>query len=322
MNKLTGLLMLLSLLSGCDTRTEQPLVGQLASDRIELTAEFAEAVTKRHVIEGAWVNAGDTLITQDSARIEAQLRELHALAEQQQARIDELTRGPRSEKIAAARASTDGARRDVEFLTLEYQRALEIHEKQLASAESLDRARAVLDAARAQLAVNEAKLNELLAGTTIEELRQAEQSLEQTRARTDRVHIDSQRHELKAPVPGLIDSLLIETGERPQPGQTMLVMLAGEQPYARVYIPESIRVRVVPGTAVIAHIDGRDEPLNGKVRWVASEPAFTPYFALTEHDRGRLSFVAKIDLDYRGKRLPDGVPVQVTIPDDATDKRQ
>ena len=54
-------------------------------------------------------------------------------------------------------------------------------------------------------------------------------------------------------------------------------------------------------------------PLDGQIRWVASEAAFTPYFALTEHDRGRLTFQAKIDLDVEGQRLPDGVPVKVEL---------
>ena len=44
-----------------------------------------------------------------------------------------------------------------------------------------------------------------------------------------------------------------------------------------------------------------------------NEAAFTPYFALTERDRGHLSYVAKIDLDVDGERLPDGVPVEVEI---------
>jgi HlyD family secretion protein len=47
------------------------------------------------------------------------------------------------------------------------------------------------------------------------------------------------------------------------------------------------------------------------VRWVSSEAAFTPYYALTERDRGRLSYVAKIDIGETRQRLPDGVPVNV-----------
>ena len=78
-------------------------------------------------------------------------------------------------------------------------------------------------------------------------------------------------------------------------------------------VPEAIRVRVSSGTAATVYVDGLDDPIDGRVRWVASESAFTPYFALTEHDRGRLTFAAKVDLDYTGKRLPDGVPVEVTL---------
>ena len=46
--------------------------------------------------------------------------------------------------------------------------------------------------------------------------------------------------------------------------------------------------------------------------------AFTPYFALTERDRGRLSYLAKIDITENRERLPDGVPVEVEFVLNAT----
>jgi HlyD family secretion protein len=100
----------------------------------------------------------------------------------------------------------------------------------------------------------------------------------------------------------------------------LVVLLAGEQPHARVYIPEPLRVRITPGTVARILVDGLDEPLDGRVRWVSSEAAFTPYFALTEHDRGRLSYAAKIDLEDFSRRLPDGVPVEVVFPRAATNR--
>ena len=93
----------------------------------------------------------------------------------------------------------------------------------------------------------------------------------------------------------------------------MAILLSGQQPYARVFVPESMRVRVVPGTSARVFVDGLDAPLAGRVRWVANEAAFTPYFALTEHDRGRLSFAAKVDVLNASSRLPDGVPVEVEL---------
>ena len=68
---------------------------------------------------------------------------------------------------------------------------------------------------------------------------------------------------------------------------------------------------VTPGTPARVHVDGLDSPIDGSVRWISSDAAFTPYFALTEHDRGRLSFLAKVDMIDTGSRLPDGVPVEV-----------
>jgi HlyD family secretion protein len=93
----------------------------------------------------------------------------------------------------------------------------------------------------------------------------------------------------------------------------MMIVLGGRQPYARVFVPETIRVHVTAGTAAMIHVDGLDQPLEGRVRWVSSEAAFTPYYALTERDRGRLSYVAKVDITTQRDRLPDGVPVEVEL---------
>ena len=123
--------------------------------------------------------------------------------------------------------------------------------------------------------------------------------------------IDVDRHTLRAPVDGVVDSRLFELGERPSPGQPIMVMLGGTQPYARVYVPEALRVHVAAGDEALVIVDGLGSPLSGRVRWVASEPAFTPYYALTERDRGRLTYVAKIDISIDQDRLPDGVPVEV-----------
>ncbi len=285
-------------------------VGELASDRIELSAESSEPITRIAVAEGTVVAAGDVLIVQDSARAEARLAEASAVLGQAQARLDELVRGPRKELIAAARANVEGATQDLEFRESEATRIRDIHSRGLASPEQLDRAQAALDAAQASVKLRLAQLEELLTGTTVEELAQAEQAVKQAAARRDAAQVDLERHTLRAPVDGVADSRLYEIGERPTLGQPVMIVLGGAQPYARVYVPESIRVHVQAGTAARVFVDGLDLALDGRVRWVASEAAFTPYFALTERDRGRLTYVAKIDLETDGKRLPDGVPVE------------
>lgn len=300
------------LLVACDTSTQDTsVVGELSSDRIEITAEFGEPITVIAVAEGAAVAAGDVLVEQDASRAEARLKEADAALGQVRAKLDELVRGPRSEQIAAARASVEGASQELDFRQSELERVREIHARGLASAELLDQAQAALDGAQASLKFALAQLEERLAGTTVEELAQAEQAVQQAIARQDAAAIDLQRHTLRAPVDGIADSRLFEAGERPVPGQPVIVMLAASQPHARVYVPEALRVRVAPGTPARIRVDGLEQPLEGRVRWVASEAAFTPYYALTERDRGRLTYLAKVDLLTDRARLPDGVPVEV-----------
>ena len=306
-------------LAACDNSDNLDIiVGELASDRIELVAEVNEPIVEILVAEGETVTAGQLILRQDDTRASARLREAEAAVAQARARLDELVRGPRQEQIAQARANLAGAKREIEFRRAQFQRAKDLLEKALASPETRDRAKAELDAADANLDLRRAQLEELLAGTTVEELAQAEQALSQAEARRDSALLDVERLRLTATVAGLFDSRLFEVGERPPAGQPVAVILGGQQPYARVYIPERLRARVRPGTDARVAVDGIDAPISGRVRWVAHEAAFTPYFALTERDRGRLTYLAKIDLEEQQERLPDGVPVEVEllVPDD------
>ncbi len=289
------------------------VVGELASDRIELIAEVNEPILEILVAEGDAVTAGQLILRQDDARASARLREAEAAVGQAKARLDELVRGPRQEQISQGRANLEAANRDIEFRRTEFQRAKDLLEKELASPQTRDRAKAELDAAEANLALRRAQLEELLAGTTVEELAQAEQALRQAEARRDSAAVDVDRHVLKAPVDGIFDSRLFEPGERPPAGQPVAVMLGGNQPYARIYVPERLRGRVRPGIEARIAADGIDASIGGRVRWVAHEAAFTPYFALTERDRGRLTYLAKVDIEEQQERLPDGVPVEVEL---------
>jgi HlyD family secretion protein len=303
-----------ALLTACGAADDsRRVVGQLESERIEIAADAAEPIVDIAVFEGQEVSRGELLLRQDTARVEARLKEAEASLAQSRARLDELSRGPRKEQIAAARASVAGALRESRFRMTEHERAERLLQQNLASQESVDRARAALDAANAELEVQEARLDELLEGTTVEELRQAENAVGQFEAQLALMQVEALRHSAFAPADGVVDSIIFRPGERPAVGQPMLIFLSGSQPYARVYVPESLRVAIVPGTSARVFVDGLAEPIPGRVRWVASEAAFTPYFALTERDRGRLSFAAKVDIDAEAvtRRLPDGVPVEV-----------
>ena len=153
------------LLAACDNPDNlNVVVGELASDRVELVAEANEPILEILVAEGEPVKAGQLILRQDDTRAGVRLREAEAAVGQARARLDELVRGPRQEQIAQARANLAGANRDLEFRRTEFQRAKDLLEKELASPQTRDRARAELDAAEANVALRRAQLEELLAG--------------------------------------------------------------------------------------------------------------------------------------------------------------
>jgi HlyD family secretion protein len=82
-----------------------------------------------------------------------------------------------------------------------------------------------------------------------------------------------------------------------------------------VYVPEPLRAAVVPGLTASVSVDGVDQPFAGTVRYVSSEPVFTPYFSLTQRDRSRLAYLTEVTVDDPGAaNLPVGVPVEVDFP--------
>jgi HlyD family secretion protein len=125
------------LLVACDSPdANRRIVGQLESDRIEITAEVSEPIIERTVIEGQSVVAGTLLISQDTSRIESRIAEAKASELQARARLDELIRGPRKELIVAARANVQGAKDELAFRETDLERAQQVFERNLASHKS------------------------------------------------------------------------------------------------------------------------------------------------------------------------------------------
>lgn len=300
------------LLTGCNNSPENaPAVGTLEWDRIEVAAQLAEPVVAWKAQEGQPVSAGQPLIQLDATRERARVAAAEAARAQAAARLAELERGTRPERIAQARATLTGSEQELRFREREAARLESLVARKLAASDQLDQARTAVTTGRAQRDAARASLDELEHGATAEEREQARQALASADAELQAARIDLGHTEIAAPVAGRLDELPFKIGERPPVGGVVAVILAGDKPYARVYVPEALRARILPGHAAQVRVDGIDGEFAGTVRKVSADPSFTPYFALTEHDRGRLSFVAEVEVDTHGRELPAGVPVEV-----------
>ncbi len=296
-------------MTGCSSTDEPIAVGTLERDRIELTATFSEPITDHYFDEGDHVPA-EALITQQSdARMGTQLDGARAERDRLTARLAELMRGPRQEMIREGVARLDRARAVQHDAELELARIANLSDKGFASVAQVDQLKAQRDSAIASVAESQASLDSMLAGTTTEELDQARHALAAAAAQVTQIDANIARLAHHAPTDSLVESLPYEVGEIPPIGAPVAVLLRDGAPYARVYVPEALRATVQPGDRVQVQVDGIEHAFTGTVRYISAEASFTPYFALTRYDRGRLVYVGEIDL-LEADDLPAGVPLE------------
>jgi HlyD family secretion protein len=309
-----GIFALLALCACGDGAGDRTAVGTLERDRIELIAEAQEPIIEIPVREGQSVEEDELLLRQDGGRLAAQVARAQSARDGAAARLAELVRGPRAERISQARARLSGVESVLATAERDLERTRKLVEQGVLSPDRLDREQARRDDALATRDAAKAALQELEWGTTDEELQQARAALSEAEANLADLRIRRERLTVRAPRAGQIDALPFEVGERPPQGAVVVVMLADTAPYARVYVPEPLRVRVRPGLDVTVRVDGVDEPFGGRVRSVSHDAVFTPYYALTERDRSRLAYVAEVDLvDPQARDLPTGIPVEVLL---------
>ncbi|WP_266169841.1 HlyD family secretion protein [Dyella subtropica] len=297
-------------LAGCGKSPPQAL-GTLEYDRITMPAPAAERVVAVSVREGEQVTAGQPLLKLDPAHTQSDLAAAQAQAQQQQAALLELRVGPRQEDIAKARADLAAAQAQARDARAYYERLLPLRKDNYVAASDLDRARAAAGNADGQAAAARAALDLLLHGTRPEQIAQGEATLAAAIAQAEAQKVLLAKLDVVAPRAGRVDSIPYKLGDQAPVGAPLVVLLAGDAPYARIYVQEPMRASVHVGDTLRVHVDGRDKAYLGKVRLIRSEPEFTPYYALIGEDAARLSYVAELTLGPDAADLPVGLPVRV-----------
>ncbi len=286
------------------------VLGTLEYDRITLPSPAAERIVAIDVKEGQHVAAGAQVMALERTRIAAQTEATQAEAQRQRESLAELQAGTRSEDIVQARAQLASAQAQAKDARAYYARLQPLGAQKLVAAADVDRARAAAGSADANVRAAQAALVELENGARKERLAQARSALRAAEAQVSAQSVNLDKLSVIAPRAGRIDSLPYRLGDQAPIGAPLAVMLVGDAPYARVYVPEPMRANVKPGDRAEVIVDGRTQHYAAHVRTIRNDPSYTPYYALTGKDAARLSYLAEVTLDAAAD-LPAGLPVRV-----------
>lgn len=302
----------ISILSGCKDSPRVAL-GTLERDRVILKTTASEIITAQPVAEGTMVKKGTLIVQLDNRRQQAIVAKAIAEVARTKAQFQKLAQGARIEDIDAASSQVDGAQAVFLSAQKNFVRTQKLLKKGLVSQGVLDSATANRDSAAANLKTLREKLRMLTNGNRKEDIDQAKASLEAANAELELARYNFSELSIKATRDGYLDSLPWNVGERVNAGANVAIILAENDPFARVYIPETYRAKLKVGDSLNVKVDGIDHIFPGKIRWMSSDPSFTPYFALNEADRSRLVYVTEIAIK-ADQKMPTGLPLEVELP--------
>ena len=239
-----------------------------------LSFEAAGQVVSVLVDEGDRVRQGDTLARLDSRRLEAKRRELEAERRAADATLRELRQGPRPQTLEAARAEVAQLQADHALQKANLVRSHRLLADNGVSQASHEAAVFGEQAAAARLDAARHRLDELEAGTRIEQVEAQQALVNQLDAALENVALDIEKSTLRAPFDGCIVERFVDEGTVISPGQPLLRLL-DPQLQARIGVPPQFaaawaagdsQTLVAEGKSFVGHVDSILPELDPRTR--------------------------------------------------------
>jgi HlyD family secretion protein len=162
--------------------------------------------------------------------------------------------------------------------------------------------------------VARARLEDLQAGPTPEELAVAEARVQQAEAEVAVLRTQIEKCTLHSPLDGVVVEEAVRVGELAAPAATLLTLADLEQVVLEVYVPEGQIGRVRLGQTVDVEVDGYPaRNFEGRVVDIGSKPEFTPRNVATQEGRLNTFYVVEIRLDNSEGLLKIGMPADATF---------
>jgi HlyD family secretion protein len=297
-----------------------------------------QAIAERSATETAWQDS--LAVLENPQEIEAQIAEARAAVDLATVQIEQIeaqlatakverdryrAQGSMEEKwlyvihnyqVEAADASLDAARANRKGAE-ETLAALEaLRDNPLAVASQVHRAEGQYDIAVAGVAVAKAKLDELKAGPTAEELAVAEALVDQARSAISALETQIEKMTLHSPIAGIVTSRSAHEGEAAIAGATLLSVANLDEVKLTVYIPEDELGRVYLGQQVEVQVDSfPGRVFTGTVCYISQQAEFTPRNVQTEEERVNMVFAVRVRLPNQDHLLKPGMPADAVISD-------
>ncbi len=280
----------LSILTGCGEKKHPNPSGTLEATEVEVASTIPGRVVKAVPLLGSVVKAGETLVVLDTELISLQ----RIQAESGLASI--------AAQKTVLRDGISQAERNLEFLSLQFDRIAELVNNGSAPQQQFDEITAKRDVAKDQVAASRHQMAALDA--------------EEGKLNAALAVFDHQLEEglILSPIAGEVLLKSIEPGEVATPGKVLFRLANLERMELRVFIGAPDLASVQVGSKIPVLIDALpNQKFEGTVNWVSSEAEFTPKNAQTKDARLQLVYAVKMSIDNTNRLLRIDMPAEAVL---------
>ncbi|MGP4863305.1 HlyD family secretion protein [Psychrobacter sp. T6-5] len=241
------------------------LQGQMQMQQTSIAAKVAGRIANIMVTEGDTVTVGQQLIEMDSPEINAKINQARAGKQIAQSQLDKAENGARPQEIAQAKAAWQANKAASDLAENTYQRVNRLYEEGLMARQKRDEAYAQYLATQDQTEAARLQYDLALEGARSEDKSAATAQVAQVDAQLDEALAAKEEANLKSPIAGIVDNVIVSAGEVIGQGVPLLTLVDTSDQWVVLNVTESYLNQFAIGqtfTGTIPALSSADKPYN------------------------------------------------------------
>ena len=239
------------------------LQGQMQMQQTSIAAKVPGRIAQIMVTEGDTVTAGQQLVEMDSPEINAKINQARAGKQIAQSQLDKAENGARPQEIAQAKAAWQANKAASDLAENTYQRVNRLYEEGLMARQKRDEAYAQYLATQDQTEAARLQYDLALEGARTEDKSAATAQVAQVDAKLDEALVAKEEANLRSPIAGIVDNVIVSAGEVIGQGVPLLTLVDTTDQWVVLNVTESYLNQFAIGqtfTGTIPALSSADKP--------------------------------------------------------------
>ena len=304
------------------------LQGQMQMQQTSIAAKVPGRIAQIMVTEGDEVTVGQQLIEMDSPEINAKINQAEAGKQMAQSQLDKAENGARPQEIAQAKAAWQANKAASDLAENTYQRVNRLYEEGLMSRQKRDEAYAQYLANEDKTEAARLQYDLAMEGARSEDKSAATAQVAQVDAQLDEALAAKKEANLKSPIAGIVDDVIVSAGEVIGQGVPLLTLVNTNDQWVVLNVTETYLNQFAIGqqfTGTIPALSSADKPYSKQFTvYATSTLSDFATWRPTNNDDGFdvRTFEVKARPSKPDARIRSGMSVIVRINPTATNQSQ